>query len=208
MKKILVIFAAALLSAFHFPLSTFHSLQAQGRFDATVSAGLNMAQIDGDATGTYNHPGLRAGVGTAFNPESPWRPVVELAYTQKGSFISQYNRRLSADYVEVALMMSYNCMGDRLRMAFGVAPGVLVRSQVDQNGSVDQAAADNFCPVDWLPLTVALRYRIGDHLCVEGRWQNSMLSVTKENGSGTYRIFRSNTGLFHRLVTFGLGWQF
>lgn len=181
---------------------------AQGRFDAAISAGLNMGQIDGDGAGTYNHPGLRAGVGTSLDLGSNWRPVLELAYTQKGSFIEAYNRRLSADYVEFALMMSYNALNDRLRLAAGVAPGVLVRAKVTNGEAIDQPSTDNFSRMDWLPLTAALRYRLADHLCVEARWQNSMLGVTKEAGSGTYRIFRSNKGVFHRLVTFGLSYTF
>ena len=59
-----------------------------------------------------------------------------------------------------------------------------------------------------LPLTLMARSYLTNHLFVEVRYQNSMLSVTKENATGTFRIFRSNTGAFHRLVTFGLGWQF
>lgn len=193
-----------------FSLTTLNLLSAQTRFDASLFAGLNMGQIDGDGAGHYNHPGFRAGVGTSFNVDADgtWRPVVELAYTQKGSYIGQYDRRLSADYVEVALMMSYNCLDERLRVAAGVAPAVLVRSSVTNGGSVDQLATDNFTPIDWLPFTFTASYRFTNHLCLEARWQNSMLSVTKENASGTYRIFRSNKGAFHRLVTFGLAYRF
>ncbi|MBR4229313.1 MAG: outer membrane beta-barrel protein [Bacteroidales bacterium] len=181
---------------------------AQGRFDASIFAGLNMAQIDGDDAGRYNHPGLRAGIGTSIDLGTAWRPVIELAYTQKGSYVSQYDRRLSANYVEIAAMMSYNCFDDRLRLAAGVAPAVLVGAKVTDSGVIDRLSSDNFCKVDWIPVTFAARYRFTDHLCIDVRWQNSMLSVTKENGSGTYRIFRSNIGAFNRLVTFGLAWQF
>lgn len=185
-------------------------VQAQNRFDASIFAGLNMAQIDGDDAGRYNHPGLRAGVATSFalGESDALRGIVELAYTQKGSYIGEYNRRLSADYVELALMLGYDLFDSRLRVAAGVAPGVMVRAKVTNNGSLDQASTDNFCKVDWLPLTFAARYRITDHLCVEARYQNSMLSVTKENATGTYRIFRSNTGAFHRLVNFGIAYTF
>lgn len=189
-------------------LAVISGSHAQNRFDACLFAGLNMGQLDGDDAGRYNHPGLRAGIGTSWDIGGGWRPVVELAYTQKGSYISEYNRRISADYVEVAMMMSYNMLDERLRLAAGVAPGVLVRAKVTNSGELDQPSTDNFCGVDWLPLTFTARYRFGVHLALEGRWQNSMLNVTKENGSGTYRIFRSNKGTFHRLVTFGLSYTF
>ena len=203
MKKIL-----PLTAVFCLTFSIFNSIAAQERFDANVFAGLNMGQIDGDGAGRYNNPGIRAGVGTSLDLGGGWRPVLELAYTQKGSFIGDYNRRLSADYVELAAMISYNFFDDRVRVAAGIAPGLLVRAKVTNGGSLDEPSSNNFRRLDRLPVTLAARYRFTDHLCFETRWQNSLLGVTKEAGSGTYRIFRSNKGVFHRLVTFGLVYQF
>lgn len=205
MKKILTIL---LVFSFHYLVS--NTLQAQERFDASLMAGMNMCQIDGDVAGGFNHIGLRAGVGASFaiGNNDGLRGIVELAYTQKGSFISDYNRRLSADYVEVAMMLGYDMLDSRLRIALGVAPGVLVRANVTNNGSYDQASSDNFKPVDWLPAVFSIRYLLTNHIGIELRGQNSLLSVTKENATGTYRIFRSNTGAFNRLITIGLGYKF
>ena len=203
MRKTVIIIAATLLAT----LAT-GNLAAQNRFDASVFAGLNMGQIDGDGAGHYNNPGLRAGVGTSWDIGGGWRPVVELAYTQKGSFVGEYNRRLRAAYVELAAMMSYNFWDERVRLAAGVAPGVMVHAKVTNGDAIDQPSTDNFATGDWLPVTLSARYLAGRHLGLEVRWQYSMLSVTKENGSGTYRIFRSNKGAFHRLVTFGITYTF
>lgn len=184
---------------------------AQGRFDATVFAGLNMSQIDGDGAGSYNHLGLRAGVGTSFalgDVRSPWRMVVELAYTNKGSHIEEYDRNLSASYIELPIMISYNFLDNRMRVAAGVAPAVLVGSKVTNYGAEDIPSQENFTAFDWLPITVGLRYRFFDHLGIEARYQNSLLSITKENGSGTYRIFKDNKGCFSRLVSFVLTYTF
>ncbi len=184
---------------------------AQGRFDATVFAGLNMSQIDGDGAGSYNHPGLRAGVGTSFalgDVRSPWRMVVELAYTNKGSHIEEYDRNLSASYIELPIMISYNFLDNRMRIAAGVAPAVLVGSKVTNYGAEDIPSQENFTAFDWLPITVGLRYRLFDHLGIEARYQNSFLSITKENGSGTYRLFKDNKGAFSRLVSFALTYTF
>lgn len=184
---------------------------AQGRFDATVFAGLNMSQIDGDGAGSYNHPGLRAGVGTSFalgDVRSPWRMVVELAYTNKGSHIEEYDRNLSASYIELPIMISYNFLDNRMRIAAGVAPAVLVGSKVTNYGAEDIPSQENFTAFDWLPITVGLRYRLFDHLGIEVRYQNSFLSITKENGSGTYRLIKDNKGAFSRLVSFALTYTF
>ena len=187
------------------------SATSQNRFDATVFAGLNMSQIDGDGAGSYNHPGLRAGVGTSFalgDVQSPWRMVVELAFTNKGSHIEDYDRKLSASYIEIPVMISYNCFDNRLRVAAGVAPAVLVGSKVTNYGAEDLPSQENFTAFDWLPLTIGLRFRVFDHLGLEVRYQNSFLSITKENGSGTYRLFKDNKGAFSRLVSFALTYTF
>ncbi len=207
MKKFIV---AVLIFNFYF--SFFNFAQAQNRFDATAFAGFNMSQIDGDGAGSYNHPGLRAGVGTSFtlgnDLDSPWRMVVELAFTNKGSHVEAYDRDLSASYIELPIMMSYNAMENRLRVAAGIAPAVLVGASVTNYGAEDVLSQENFCAVDWLPLTLSLRYRFADHLGIEARYQNSFLSITKENGSGTYRIFKDNKGCFTRLVSFMLTYTF
>ena len=206
MKKTLLLL---LIFTFHFSPFTSWS---QGRFDASVFGGLNMCQIDGDDAGSYGHPGLRFGVGTSFplsdDLQSPWRMVVELAFTNKGSYIEDYDRTLSASYIELPLMISYTGMDNRLRLAAGVAPAVRVGASVTTYGIEDPVTADNFTDFDWLPLTVTIRYRFSKHLGLEGRYQNSMVSVTKNFAAGTYRLFRSNKGCFHNLVSIGLSYQF
>ncbi|MBR1550569.1 MAG: PorT family protein [Bacteroidales bacterium] len=207
MKKIL--FIAAVLTVLHSPFSVLHS---QGRFDAHVFAGLNMGQIDGDRSDGYSHPGLRAGVGTSFalgdDLASPWRMVVELAFTNKGSYNKSYNTTLSVNYIEVPILLSYNLLDNRLRLAAGVAPAVKIGSSFTDGGGSAIGGEDDFVAVDWLPLTVSARYRFTDHLGIEGRLQYSATSVTNDNVSGTYFLFRSNKGCFHNLVNIGLTYTF
>lgn len=187
---------------------------AAQRFDATATAGLNMCQIDGDGAGRYNHPGLRAGVGTSFSlgsdEQSPWRMVVELAFAQKGSMAGDeyFQRNISLNYVELPVMLSYNMLDNRLRLAAGIAPAVLVGARVTDDGSDNQPLADTYKPFDLLPLTAAVRYRFTDHLGIEGRYENSMLSISSNQGSGTYRIVRDNKGTFSRLLSIGLTYTF
>lgn len=203
MKKTLIVF---LLLGFYF--LHFNSVWAQ-RFDAKVFAGLNLCQVDGDDAGKYNHPGLRAGVGTSFavgDDDSPWRMVVELAYAQKGSHIGHLNGKISLQYVEVPVMMSYNMLDNRLRIAAGVAPAVLVGSKVEFNGTEDPAQAAKYRRMDWMPLTAEVSYCITEHFMVEGRYQNSLLTVY--DGPGPYRIWTSNHGAFNRLLSIGVGYRF
>lgn len=203
MKKIIWILIISTLQ-----LSTFSSVWAQ-RFDAKIFAGLNMCQVDGDDAGKYNHPGLRAGVGTSFalgDDDSPWRMVVELAYAQKGSSIQHNNGRIALQYVEVPVMLSYNLLEGRLRLAAGVAPAVLVGAKVEYGGVDDPTQAAKYKRTDLLPLTAEVSYRFTQHLMVEGRYQNSLLSVY--DGPGPYRIWTSNHGAFNRLLSIGIAYQF
>jgi len=70
-------------------------------------------------------------------------------------------------------------------------------------------AGDNiFTTVDWLPLTLSVRYRFFEHLGIEARFQYSALSVTNDNSNGTYFLIRSNKGCFHNLASLGLTYTF
>lgn len=185
---------------------------AQQRFDASLFAGLNMGQIDGDASGRYNHPGLRAGVGTSFplgeDLKSPWRMVVEMAFTNKGAHVPEEDIQYSLSYIEVPLMMSYTCMHQSLRIAAGIAPAVMVGVSVTDDGDEDENAETYFKRLDLLPLTLSVRYMLGLHLGAEFRMQYSALSIADELIGQTYFLFRDNRGCFNNVVTFGLTYVF
>lgn len=182
---------------------------AQQRFDATIMLGGNMCQIDGDDAGTYNHVGLRAGVGTSFplsaDVDSPWRMAVELAYTQKGARFDSGSGHTALQYIEVPLLLTYNTSSGRLRVGVGVAPAVKVGVKVTHDGMPQPSTEELYRSVDWMPLTAMARYRFTDHLCLEGRYQHSIVSVF--NGAGPYLLFHSNSGAFNRLITLGLAYQ-
>lgn len=209
MKKALL---ALLLIYLQF--SFFNHTKAQDRFDASVFGGFDMCQIDGDATGHYNHLGLRGGVGTSFalgsDQNSPLHMVVELAFAQKGAHMESagFTRDVSLNYVQLPLMASYTIANDRLRLAAGVAPAVQVGVKVTDNGAENSLQEDNYKRFDALPVVAAARYMFSDHIGIEVRFETSMLSITKQNSSGTYRLFRDNKGAFNRVITIGLAYQF
>ena len=197
-----------ILLIFTFQLSAYNSVWAQ-RFDAKVFAGLNLCQVDGDDAGKYNHLGLRAGVGTSValgDEDSPWRLMVDIAYSQKGSHIEHNNGNIALQYVELPVMLSYGFIDGRLRFAAGVAPAVLVGAKVTFNKLEDPSRAAKYRRMDWMPLTASLSFSITDHFVVEARYQNSLLSVY--DGPGPYRIWTSNHGAFNRLLSFGAAYVF
>ena len=208
MKRITIVIALLLASSIGI------SARAQQRFDASAFFGANFSQIDGDGAGSYSHLGLRGGVGTSFyfgwDERTPWRMVVELAFTQKGSNIQNevLDRTISLNYVELPVMMSYTMLDGSLRLAAGVAPAVLVGARVADDGGENVAQEHNYKRFDWCPLTITARYLFSYKIAAEARFQTSMLSVVDQAASGTYRIFRSNQGAFNRSVTFGLSYNF
>ena len=190
------------------------SVHAQQRFDATVFGGITLNQIDGDDAGAYGHMGLRAGVGTSFyfgwDERTPWRMVVELAFSQKGSRISNnfLERTISLNYVEIPVMMSYTMLDRRLRLAAGVAPAVLVGARVNDAGARNEAVEGVFKNFDWCPVTLAARYIFTDNFAVEARFQTSLLSASEPTAGSAYRIFRDNKGCFNRMIALGLAYCF
>jgi len=213
MKKTLLF--AAILFALHLPLTTLHSAQAQQRFDASLFFGANFSQIDGDDAGGFSHLGLRGGVGTSFHfgwdERTPWRMVVELAFTQKGSQInnSLLSRTITLNYVEMPVMMSYTMFDGTLRLAAGVAPAVLVGAKVtDGGGEENIAQEENYKRFDYCPLTFSARYLFSYNIAAELRFQTSMLSVVNQASHGTYRLFRENKGAFNRTLSVGLSYCF
>ena len=188
---------------------------AQQRFDASVFGGVNFSQIDGDGAGNYGQLGLRGGVGTSFyfgwDERTPWRMVVELAFTQKGSHIDRENlqRRIALNYVELPIMMSYTLLNRQLRLAAGVAPAVLVGASVTDGGGEQNAAQEAiYHRFDWCPLTFAARYLFTYNLAVEARFQTSMVTVSEPTSQGSYRIFKDNKGCFNRSISLGLAYCF
>lgn len=178
------------------------------KFDYSLMAGLNMSQIDGDNSGKYSKMGFHGAVNTSFplGDSEAWRFLVEIGFTQKGSYSSNIDRTIALSYVEVPLMINYNMADDRFRIGAGVAPAILAKSHVDDSGVEIPSQSANYRRLDAIPLCVDLRFMVTGGFAIEARYYNSMLTCAKESGSGTYRIFRSNKGQFNRLVTIGIAY--
>lgn len=189
---------------------------SEPRFDFTTLAGLSMSQIDGDGAGSYNLFGYHLGVNTTFplseDADSPIRMLVEVGLIQKGSRIPSIDRKIKLTYAELPLALTYAMrMGDdnQLRVGVGVAPAFLADATVLDYGSVENEEQErNYRSFDRLPLMLDAQVRFGEHLGVFVRYYNSMLPVTLVSGTGTYRIFRSNMGVFNRNMIAGISYRF
>ncbi|MBP5190141.1 MAG: PorT family protein [Bacteroidales bacterium] len=210
MKKIVYLLLAVTMLTVSNNAEAQHRKRSHSRvFDLELRGGVNFCQIDGDAAGSYNKIGFHGGVNTSFpiSDDGSFRFIVELGLTQKGSQInnSTLDRHINLFYVEVPLMLAYDFLEQKpLRLAAGIAPAILAKAKVTTDGSYDNLQSDNYKTLDPLPFCASLRYRFSEHIGVDVRYYNSMLNIAKENGSGTYRIFRSNKGQFSRLLQAGV----
>jgi Outer membrane protein beta-barrel domain len=91
-----------------------NNLSAQSRFRGGFVAGLNAAQIDGDATAGYRQVGLSSGVRALVELGGRWELLLDILYSQKGSRKSVENEApygkeafSRLNYLEVPVMINY-----------------------------------------------------------------------------------------------------
>ena len=208
-KTSIIIFTILLLSGSN-AVAQRGKKHNKNSFDYELRAGINFCQIDGDGSGSYDKIGWHGALNTSFpiGLDDALRFQVEIGLSQKGSHVNQIDRYISLLYVEVPLLLSYNTMENRLRIMAGVASAILASSRVTTDGAYDKLQSENYKRMDALPLCLGVRYLFTEHIGVDLRYYNSMLNTAKENGTGTYRIFRSNKGQFNRLLQFGITMNF
>lgn len=185
-------------------------------FDFAINGGVSMGQIDGDNSAHYNHAGYYGGVAVSFplGNDNGFRLAVELSVIQKGSEVnnsSLQGRSISLHYAQLPLLLAYAFdFGHQrnLRLAAGLAPAFLYHAHVDDNGVDNPEQANNFRKLDLLPLCAEARMMLSKHWGIGLRYNNSLRSIAKESSAGTYRLFRSNTGIFNNDLIFAATYLF
>jgi hypothetical protein len=91
--------------------STLHTLSAQndeeGRFTATIIAGANISQIDGDEDGAYSKVGFNGGARGGVRFGDRMELCTEILFSQKGSYIRSIDKTYHLNYMEVPLLFYY-----------------------------------------------------------------------------------------------------
>lgn len=183
-------------------------------FDYSINTGLTMSQIDGDGSGHYNRFGFHVAVNTTFplsSTNDSFRMLVEIGLTQKGSTITGIDRQIGLTYVELPLLLTGRFpVGEvgSIRVGGGIAPAYLAKVSVKDGGVTNRTVEENYRTLDRLPLCLDVLYMANRHMGLGVRYYNSMLSVTHEESSGTYRVFRSNKGVFNRNILVYLNYKF
>ncbi len=192
------------------------ALSAQ-TFDFSLHGGLTMGQIDGDHSAHYNHIGYQAGINTTFplsHSNDNLRLLVEIGVIHKGSEVRNYavtDRSVGLDYVQLPLLVTYsmNLSRDKsLRLGAGLAPAFLFHATVKDGKEENILIAEHYKRWDALPFVADATLFFSRHIGVTVRYYNSLTAIAHNSAEGTYRIFRSNKGVFNNLLAFGINYRF
>ena len=171
---------------------------AQQRFRAGLTAGVNLSQIHGDKTGGYNRIGLVGGLRVLTLLTEKSDLSVELLFSQRGSkndksepFIIQ----IDLDYVEVPFTYNYKDWYDEEGDYYKVqATGGFVFSRLlnatheDSSGrQVDMTGDFN---TNDFGIVLGAEFFLSKHWSISGRWTSSFNKLSDSENSPTLTELR------------------
>lgn len=187
MKKIIPIVVVLLMSSWW--------VQAQnddeGRFTATLAAGVAFTQIDGDEDAGFNKVSFNGGVRGGMRLGDAWELCTEILFSQKGSYVIDFDKTYHLDYVEVPLMFYYkdwkaqdakNRPYRRIMVGAGLYYARLINPRIRQYGvtlNPGDAGYVNVLPNEIglaLDANVFITRKIGVNL----RWSRSITTIVDQ----------------------------
>lgn len=161
-------------------IGSFTSLSAQ-KFGGRLYGGMTASQLDGDALGGFDLPGIRLGVGSNVRLDENFLLQLEIAFIQKGSRelpsdTSQgYLARLN--YVEVPLLAEYRL--NKLAFEAGPALDILANAREEYWNFVQEPEP----PFNRVSLTgiVGISYYFSEQWSVNFRTAYSLTPVRPAN---------------------------
>ncbi len=178
------------------------SLPAQ-RFDASVLAGFNMSQIDGDNLAGYNKLGVNAGLGVDTRINDYFGLGLELLYVQKGSRSSSSQMaagqsvKLSTTYAEIPVLFRYHDKNGAI-FGLGLSYSALLGFTQWENGS-QVAPVDSLLGKNDIQSLAEFSFHIKKHWAASARIGYSFLPIAHWSSSR----FRHNA-VFNNNITFRL----
>ncbi|MDR0789346.1 MAG: PorT family protein [Bacteroidales bacterium] len=191
-KHILLIFA--LLFAFNKPA------QAQ-LFQATVNAGLNLSQVEGDEVSGFYKAGFTGGVGVMMplqpsNLKGSWRASLEMLYSLRGAYEKEptgtkapFGYSLGLQYIDIPVMIHYKDPRLDLMFGLGVQYGRLFK--INEEWRLPETPKLGFyrpIDVEKLPsfnrnefsVVADVRFGIWQKLKCSVRWQYGLTSIRSD----------------------------
>lgn len=199
-----------LLGLLLFTLLLSQDVFAQQRFKAGITAGLNAAQIRGDASAGYNKLGIVGGLRAIAVFTDRTDLTIELTFSQRGSRNDPNEAQLiqiDLNYVEVPFIYHYKDWlheeGDyyRVQAAVGLTFSRLLKAEHDDRiGNVVEKTSD-FKSND-IGLLLGAEFFINKHWSISGRWNSSFNLLSEGNNSPTKNELRGYFLSFRLNYTF------
>lgn len=183
-------------------LFTFAGLHAQ-TFRASVLAGVNLNQIDGDQLFGFHQAGVNAGIRVVAVLNERWRVGPELLFTQHGARrninISMFDR-IDLNTLEIPLMVYYKDW--RLTAEAGFSYQRQFSSQVTNIMGED---ITNEVPIkeDLVAFNAGLTFFITSKLGFNFRWSKHLIDINEP--SALVESWRGRTISLRAVYTFGSG---
>ncbi len=159
-------------------------VQAQ-QFRASLLAGMNLGQVDGDEVYGFNNPGINLGVQASAPLGNNLFLTLETNYNQKGAYqgpqsndetyTAEYD--LNLNYVEVPVILHYNDK-DILTAGLGIAYARLLDEFEEENSGNTEPYIETkgFNKSDWLAL-FDLQFRLYKSFYANFRYSYSMFPI-------------------------------
>jgi hypothetical protein len=176
----------------------------EGRFTATIVAGVNISQIDGDEDGVYGKVGFNAGARGGVRFGDKMELCTEILFSQKGSYIKRYDKMYHLDYMEVPVLFYYkdweavnkkNQKYMRVMLGAGLSYSRLLNTTL-REGAIDlkekPGYVDPFLKDDLMVILDA-NFFFTKNIGLNLRWSRSILTIvgTPLRSGISYAINRS-----------------
>lgn len=184
MKRSRISFVTLLVVAFLFFTSEKSYSQV---IKATVIAGGNLTQVDGDECYGYKKIGLNVGAGVMIPFGKNWDVSMEVLYNQKGAHQREkymdigdgkngkYDLKL--DYAEIPILVHYTDKG-LVSVGVGFAYGRLINIKEYEHGKkMPTSLNDGVYKIDDYSVVADLRFKIYKQLKLNLRYQYSMAKI-------------------------------
>ncbi|MFT6113075.1 MAG: opacity protein-like surface antigen [Bacteroidia bacterium] len=186
--------------------SLAQDLAAQS-FGASLLAGANFSQVDGDQLGGYNKLGVNLGVQIDRKLKEDWTAAFEIRFSMKGAkkvidpeAPPTFTLKLSYHYLEVPLLIKYTHF-DKFTPYAGPSIGVNVFNQRDENTITSKEEKLNRIEVGF---HLGATYHLTDKIGIDLRHSYSLLSVRDFPIVVNSPTVFGRAGWFNRLFTAGI----
>ncbi|WP_052596865.1 outer membrane beta-barrel protein [Aureispira sp. CCB-QB1] len=176
--------------------SFVHNLSAQtkeeeGRFTASIVAGVNFSQIDGDEDAAYSKVGFNGGARGGVRFGDRMELCTEILFSQKGSYVKGIDKMYHLDYIEVPVLFYYkdwealaknNRKFMRIMVGGGFSYSRLVNATIRQYGNKleeGQPGYANFLANDLMFMLDANIF-FTRNLGLNVRWSRSILTIVEK----------------------------